>query len=300
MIARLAPALAAVALVVLAPAARAGFVFPVTFDDPGGGYAAYYRPIAQHVAAAGAIWDRHLGGEASLEVVVKFDPGTPRATGRSLTSSFAYQNWDGRYVYHQGAGAEIRDGVDPNGADPDIEIVLGPGYLRDELWFDPRPFARTAPVPTDRTDAVSVFLHELGHAIGFNGWRDLTTGQLPPTYASTYEAWSFNWYDDVYFYGPNATAAYGGRYVPLTRRNWPHVGNWDGLPGDDLLFDLMNGEKFYRGYRFDVSALDVAILADLGLPLQPAAAVPEPMSVGLLAVGGLLAARRARRPVRRT
>jgi hypothetical protein len=63
--------------------------------------------------------------------------------------------------------------------------------------------------------------------------------------------------------------------------------------GTDLVPDLMNGVVFYRGTRYGVSALDLAIMADIGLPITTA--VPEPGTTALLLAGlaGLLL--RARR-----
>ena len=46
----------------------------------------------------------------------------------------------------------------------------------------------------------------------------------------------------------------------------------------------MNGVVFYRGTRYQVSALDLAILRDVGVPF--AAQVPEPGSA-LLLLGGV-------------
>src|SRR5438876_338634 len=81
--------------------------------------------------------------------------------------------------------------------------------------------------------STSVMLHELGHARGFNGWRDLSNGSLPGNYMSTFDRYvSFNG-SEFYFNGPAAVAAHGGP-VPLTYGNIFHVGNAAGSgPGQD-------------------------------------------------------------------
>jgi hypothetical protein len=199
-----------------------------------------------------------------------------------VTSSFAYDN--GAYnVFEQGAAAEVRTGVDPNGATADIELVFSSGYLMSELWFDPDPVARTAAVDPSRTDAMSVMLHELGHAFAFNGWRDPFTGALPGDYQSTFDEQVVIDGTNFYFTGANAQAVYGGP-VPVTFGNINHIGNDAPRPGSDLIPDLMNGVVFFRGVRYDISALDLAIAEDTGLALR-AAAVPAPPALVLLATG---------------
>ena len=64
-----------------------------------------------------------------------------------------------------------------------------------------------------------------------------------------------------------------------------------------LLDDLFNGVVFFNGQRYAITPLDLAILADAET-IRPAAVVPEPSTVALLATVGLpglvLAARRRR------
>ena len=69
-------------------------------------------------------------------------------------------------MFEQGAASEVLTGLDPNGAATDATIRIGTGYLTNELWFDPNAFARTAPVPSNKIDAESAFLHEMGHILG--------------------------------------------------------------------------------------------------------------------------------------
>jgi hypothetical protein len=99
-----------------------------------------------------------------------------------------------------------------------------------------------------------------------------------------------------YFTGLNAEDVFGGP-VPLTIGNLYHVGNPSG-PGAGLEVypgDLMNGNIFYRGTRYDISTLDAAIFADLGLTtnltdvtlatnfadVPPASQIPEPHAIGI-------------------
>jgi hypothetical protein len=151
---------------------------------------------------------------------------------------------------------------------------------------------RTASVPLNLIDAVSVFAHELGHAFGFNGWWDEPNGRLPQGYGST---WDRNTaYDGAghYFIGAEARALYGGP-VPITWGNNWHVGNGTGL-GADLLDDLMNGVAFHRGTRYDVSPLDLAMLDDMGVTLV---FVPEPRTWALVFLGlGMMVVTARRRP----
>ena len=51
-------------------------------------------------------------------------------------------------------------------------------------------------------------------------------------------------------------------------RNVHHVANFAPRPGENLLLDVMNGLVFYRGYRYDISAVDLAMLADMGVPIN--------------------------------
>jgi hypothetical protein len=251
-------------------------MFSTTFDDLAGKYSAFYAAIESNVAAAGGYWNQYFQGKGSLEVVIKFSNSGSTAQGRSLTTSLLRKNGT-LDVYEQGAMAEIRTGIDPNGASPDIEINFNPDYLTNELWFDPNPSTRTTLVPTTKTDAVSVLMHELGHAFGFNGWRDDTTGTLP-NYESTFDEQTIFDGTNFFFTGTKATALYGSA-VPLTFGNITHLGNDSPRPGSNLIADLMNGVVFDRGTRYNISSLDLAILADTGIPIF---ALPVPAATILL------------------
>jgi Domain of unknown function (DUF4114) len=248
--------------------------FNTTFDDPLEKYSLFYASIRSHVASAGANWSKYIQGNGNLEVVIKFTASTASiVSGRSLQPVELRTN-GGFSVQEQGAAAEIRTGIDPNGATPDIEFNFNPDNLTNELWFDPDPVTRTASVPINKTDAVSALTHEFGHAIGFNGWKNDTNGSLPANFESTLdEKTSFDG-TNFFFNGTQSTALYGSA-VPLTFGNITHVGNNAPRPGSNLSADLMNS-SLARGVRTNISALDLAILADVGIPIiaAPNIAVP--------------------------
>lgn len=241
-------------------------LFNVSIDDPLGVYSFYYSLIRSSIQAAGRFWDYYIGGFCvDLDVIVRFSDDIARATGRSLASSFVRN--DGVYdVYEQGAAAEIRTGIDPNGAEYDIELILNPDYLVRELWFEDGPMLAAAPVPVEKTDAVSVFMHELGHAFAFNGWMDGFSGVMPDRYRSVYDELVDFQDGNFYFSGSQAVKTYGAP-VPLSYGSITHLGNLLPAPGSDLVSDLMNGIVFYRGFRYAISALNVAILSDVGIPV---------------------------------
>lgn len=296
-------AIAFVAVNLAAASASGQVTFNVAFDGTAGALTAPERTqITAHVQEAGRRWARliDIGGARSIEVEIGV-AAIPTANGTSVTTA-AVGTVGARTIYAQGLAAELVSGIDPNGASPDVHINVGLDYLHDTLWFDPDPTQRSAPMPADRVDAMSVFLHEIGHALVYNGWSDLTTGESPATYASTFDAWTAPGAPSV-FAGPNAVAAWG---VPpdLTTGNNKHWGNaalrpsspapmsppaqWrDGMPvpmpmaappagarvdglaraGASLIDQLMNGVVFYYQTRYDISPLDLAVLADTGIPL---------------------------------
>jgi hypothetical protein len=254
-------------LLLLVTRAAAQIDFPVTFDDPGATYASYYPALTANIQAAGRHWAHFLAGTSQLSVEIVFTNSVSYSPGGSVTSGFV-RNDGTRDIFEQGAAYELRTGTDPNGPTPDIRILMNPNYLTTNLWLDPNPTQRIDSIPPNRTDAVSVFVHELGHAFVFNGWMNGTTGQLPPTYMSTFdEHVSFD-NTNFYFTGSNATTGYGGN-VPITFGNPFHLGNNPPRPGSDLIPDLMNGVVFDYQVRYRISALDLKIARDCGVGLIP-------------------------------
>ncbi len=256
----------------------------VVFADPAGSYGAWYADLERTAVAAGSAWLTHLAPglpDTTLTVSISF-ASLATANGRSATAGFAGTSATGQNLWQQGAAHELLTGIDPNGSAPDIEFTIGiDGYLQQELWFDPAPTLRASAVPAGQTDAMSVLMHEFGHALGFNGWLDAGPGPDLSTYDAHVQLMSTPAGPMLMFTGPQAMQVYGGA-VPLTLGNYAHLGN-AGL-GADLLPDLMNGVSFLRGSRYEISALDLAMLGDIGLPVT-ALPVPEPAAAGLLLAG---------------
>ncbi len=254
--------------------------YTLSFLDPGSLNAPYYSAINSQVGAALTDWGSHLQGSADVSVQIEFSSAYPGAAGGSLMAAFV-QNAGGYDVFEQGLAYELRTGTDPNDASPDAHIIFNPAYL-STLWFDPDPYSRQGLVPLDRIDAMSVFLHEFGHALGFNGWGS-ATGTLPANYASTWDMnTSYNG-TTLAFYGAMAAALYGGP-VPVTSGNNFHIGNWAPAQGSDLIPDLMNGVAFYYGRKYEISPLDLAMLQDMGVQTVP---LPGAIWLLLSGVGGL-------------
>lgn len=271
---RLSKALALVGLTLASGLHAEAVTTEVTFNDPAGTYAAFYAPIASNVKAGMNNWTASLPQNLTVRVVVRFtgDGAGGPSTGRSVTNAYFHKD-GGRNVYMEGLAAKLTGLIPAGNTAPDVDIYVNPGSLASELWFDPQPDARTAAVPGDKTDAVSLFTSLLGHALGFNGFYDQTTHTLPGDYVSAFDEQIVSSGSGFLFDGSSAAAVYGGP-VPLYSGYLYSLGNRAPQPGSNLLGDVMNGVALARGQRYSVSALDRAILKDTGLDLPAVAGTP--------------------------
>jgi hypothetical protein len=235
--------------------------FSVSFNDPTHAFTQYYQELETTITAAGEYWNRYVPDSGSIEVEVRFDSSMPTVAS-SATTAVAAGQIGGVTVYQQGVASEMMTGVDPNGAAPDAISTIGTSYL-NQLWFDPDPMSRSAPVDPTKVDALSVFTHEIGHMIALNGWKDPVSGALPGPYESAFDAHTAPFEGGLAFVGPTAEAVYGGP-VPLSNFASGHLGR----PGDAAASDLMNGVTFYTGTRYAISPLDIAIVEDSGVTVR--------------------------------
>ena len=212
------------ALAAVAPTAQAQVVFTVDFDASANGLTTDERArIDTHLREAGRRWMQALGITAARNIELRVGVSNAPTANGSSTTSVAIGGVGGRTLYEQGVANELRTGIDPNGATPDGTVTFGLDYLRNELWFDPAPATRSAPVPANRTDAMSVALHEVGHVLAYNGWADLTTGVPPATYWSTFDRWMQPGAPSV-ITGAQSVLTWG--YAPdVTTGNNKHWGN---------------------------------------------------------------------------
>ena len=251
-----------------APAAAAP-LFSLRIDDRSGALIGS-RPLLEfNLLTAAALWGRHIRSDANIEILFRVDDGANagRGSGKSLTTVKVGEH-SGATLYAQGAAYELQTGLDPNGPAPDIEVVLHPKYL-PTLWFDPQPGVRAAGIPANKLDAVTVFLHELGHALAFNGWLQSNTGVRVGDDLSTYDRHVMLIDSIPYFNGPAAVRVNGAPVrLSQTNNNYHHVGELGAQSAAHLNHDLMNGIAFRRGQRYFISKLDLAILEDAGLPVN--------------------------------
>lgn len=275
--------------------AHAAFEVGVSFNDPGAKYTSYYSPIIANLQAAGADWAAHIAGSGTIDVQINFDPALATSTGQSSTSGFISS--DGNFSYfEQGAAYKIRTGIDLNGDAPDATLTLGTDYLANSLWFDTAPTNRSGALQAQSVDAYSVFLHEMGHILAFNGWLDPQTAAVTTSYLSPFDELVQTDGSNFFFTGAESMKLTGNP-IPLTSGNLFHVGNLAPGPGSEFADDLMNGLQLKAGHRYGLSSLDLAMASDIGLSVI--APVPEPRSVILMSLGAALFAWKSLRPLKR-
>jgi Ca2+-binding RTX toxin-like protein len=244
--------------------------FSATLYDPGNLAGAYKASITACLQTAGDQWAQRIVGQGTIEVQVDlaaFASGVLAEGGAETSSRFG--STGGVTIFEPGTEYEVQTGIDPNGKSPDIGITLNTDWI-SRLFYDP---TFSSPVPADRTDAVSIFEHEIGHGLAFGGWLNEASG-ANPGYESVYD--SFVRFDAgrPFFTGANAVAAYG-RAVPLTQGAYAHYGNDAPGAGSDLLGHVMFAYAT-NGVRAQLTDLDFAILKDCGYAI--AGPAPGPAS----------------------
>ncbi len=250
------------------------FAYHVTFSDPTGALVAERASLLVAARAGLDEWGRHVTGRGTLTVELRV---AQTATGRFAGASTSNVPV-GRCratpapctVVEEQAIRRLRAGADHPEAPgrPDVAVTIAPDYVRTQLWFDPEPARRTAAVPADRLDAISVFTHEFGHALGMTGFRSLTTYRPTTAYLSLFDDLVRVGDATLTFVGPATAARFGP--LALTRTNTTQNVYHYGDPSKRGPFDdaLMNGIVYRYGRRYRVTAVDLAVLSDLGVPLR--------------------------------
>ena len=258
------------------PDAGPPFAYSVRVTDRTGALATEHEALKRCVTSGLDQWGQYLTGKGVLEVEIIVE----HATAGRLTAASATGLVIGSCTTVPGPCGLAQDQAihrlktgDPNPdapGKPDVQVHVTPEFWRDSLWMDPDPKARTAPVPLDRDDAISVCTHELGHGFGMAGYRDVGTYAAKPGVGMTLSP-----YDELIdfkgtptFVGPRTIAEFGP--VPLSHDHTTQDLYHYGTPSTPTPYDdkLMNGVRFYMGQRYFISRVDVLMVADLGAPIR--------------------------------
>ncbi len=236
--------------------------------------------ILTDVKAALADWASVLGGLGAIDVQINVVPLGTGVLANCMAATTVFQRMDGvRSVFESGAVSELQTGVDPNGSAADVIINLNASLVGSSFWFNPTPGSTTAP-PSNKYDALTVLRHELGHAFGINGFRSDAgaLGSAESPFDSLVQVRSDG---SAWFIGAHAVAVYGGAVPVTTLANgeaYYHFGNSQSQAASS---DLMGGTGLPPGVAHTVTALDIAVMQDLGVPLASATGSTATASSGV-------------------
>jgi hypothetical protein len=234
--------------------------------------------VESNLRAALEFWGQVVRGKGTVDVQITVSETT--SLGRfqgGCTNTMFRAKLRGHTIVECGTTYELRTGVDPNGASPDVTIRVPAEYLRARFWIDPAPQRRRDPVPPDKGDLVSVLAHEIGHGLGFTGFIDSRTLAFTVNnYLSLFDSFVQLASTPPMFAGPNAMAANGGNPVTLCHGSLcrqDELYHLRTVPYRDRLrepyvYGLMSGDNFHKGMRYRLAPAEIAILKDLGLTVN--------------------------------
>ena len=247
------------------PVPADGLTAAVTVGQSGGPAVddALQEHVAHMLAQALGVWGRYVASDAQIDLALDFADLTGQSTveGRAVAATGgpsgvvdAGETAQGQRVFTPEVLAEVQaGGVDQNPLRAqDGRITLNAHLFTDDTFFmDGGLYFDERVAPSGSYDLFTLLLHELGHVFAFLGANQ---GRDPATLdsLSLWDTMVDGRDGDLVFVGEAAMAVYGGP-VPLAA-DGQHLG----------LDDLMD-----PGIReAAISPLNVAILADMGLPIR--------------------------------
>lgn len=243
--------------------------YQVVIGTPLSGQAATQALIADTVKAAGMWLGSYVAGWGDIAVLLSFDPNIATMNGGSSANRDIglVSAADGRSyrLLQDSVIAEILQGVDINGAGTDASINVGTTNLDRYYWFD-STLATAGDIPQDKTDGFRVILHELLHAMGFNGWLANSQGDYNGSYISVFDQFVVAAEGRSFFTGASAVAAFGSP-VPLTN---VHLGDNTSFAQGLLRGDttLMSYDYVPNGSRISLDPVVIGILRDMGYTVR--------------------------------
>ncbi len=226
----------------------------ITFEDPNGELDNYRELIETNLQAAWDNWDLYIDAEydAVLDLVV--GPFTQEANADDeFVLAFAGPEMYAGVGYSddilQGVpDLELSTGADANGTDPDGRIMINTIALEERGYLD---FTVNDFTASRWVSFEEVMTHELGHVLGFDG---LSFGDYRTHFEALVDSVAAE------FTGSYAITANGGP-VALDEETLHHL--------DHETFEGSIMTPFAsRGGGDEITDLEIAILADIGLPIH--------------------------------
>src|SRR4051812_3545675 len=167
---------------------------PVVSPDYGQLTDSERQAIINTMTAATTIWSWYLTpADITLDLVIAIDnsayTGQVIADGGPANLYNTHNPIQGVQVYDALTDIKLETGIDRNGASFDLGMDLTVNAIRTLLYFNPNPAASATPysVPSNRADALSVFLHEVGHGLGIASLSKAITDSTFSTSKSVFD-----------------------------------------------------------------------------------------------------------------
>ncbi len=240
-----------------------------TLDDPSDLGGSLDKALLADLQQAADDWASHLAGQGTLTVDLQFAalPSGVLADGRPDSDVASGKILDGRSLAIPSTLYEMQTGThlpstqkSQGGSGSDMDVTVSTAVL-SQLYT-----GLDGKVPGTKYDAVSLFEHEIDHGLGES--RFISSTGSRGSSETTYDHYVTIEPDgSAVFTGPEARLVNGGDVVLTTLNNgenYYHVADSESDPNAN---DLMSGLGLPAGVTRDISELDLAILADSGVPI---------------------------------
>jgi collagen type I alpha len=262
---------------------RQNFTFTILpVNDTVGLGATEDAEIANDLSAAAQDWAQYLTGHTTLRIQLNIiNPGTssPELANAGPTINISSgTTMDGRQLDTPSSLIALNTGNYVQGYTSDITVNFLANNI-GSIYVNPSPTPTPSGiVPSGSYDLVTVFRHELAHGFGFGG---LTTsdGSLGDQ-ETLFDHYIQDVGGTIVFTGTHAEAQYGvllgtdtATPVPLTDLpdNGEDFAHFANSTLDVNAHDLMSGLGLPPATQRDISAMDLAVLQDVGAPVTATA-----------------------------